>query len=91
MEEESGTDQSKANTLTFQGNTEAAYDSLNYQDPYSPVYSSMWEQATFGKKRLVEITRMEGEPLGLSIVDYPIGIVVQSVQEGSPADLDGPG
>ena len=68
-----------------------AYDSLNYQEPYSAGYASMWEETTFGEKRLFEISRLEGQPLGLTIVDYPIEIIVQSVQEGSPADLDGLG
>ena len=95
MEEESGTDQSKSNSLDQLGcmanDADDAYDSLNYQEPYSAGYASMWEETSFGEKRLFEISRLEGQPLGLSIVDYPIGIIVQSVQEGSPADLDGPG
>ena len=43
------------------------------------------DQFMFGPKRLVEVARQEGEPLGLSILGHEMGIFIKDVNPGSPA------
>ena len=71
------------------------FSTNTFVSPYASSVQSQepsFEQMTLGPKRFVEIVKAENESLGISIVDYAaIGIIVQSVREGSAADLKGEG
>ena len=43
------------------------------------------ESFIFGPKRLVEVRRKDGEPLGLSILGHEMGVFIKDVNTGSPA------
>ena len=90
MEEEP----SENNTMTQNDNESNANRSGTYNLSVNESNRSIepnFDHVTLGPKRFVEINRSPNEPLGVSIVDYAIGIIIQSVKQGSAADLPWPG